>query len=126
MRGRGLRVLHVERAMRERSVDELPERIVQVLDGGGLPDRTELRQRHLRRVPVERRLWDASVQGGCLQPLFGIHRMQPDQSLQPWWLDGRSAWPCVREWRLWRVHDQQPVRRRGGVRARDLRHMHRQ
>lgn len=81
MRGGTLWVLHVERPMRERSVDELPERIVQLLDGGGLSDRTELRQRHLRRVPVERRLRDASVHGGGLQPLFDLHRLQPDQSL---------------------------------------------
>jgi hypothetical protein len=81
MRGGALWVLHVERAMRKRSVDKLPERIMHVLDGGGLSDQTELHQRHLRRVPVERRLWDASVQGGSLQPLLDIHRLQPDQCL---------------------------------------------
>ena len=79
MCGGALWVLHVERAMRQRGFDQLPERIVQVLDSGGLSDGTELRQRDLRDVPVKRRLRDTSVQGRGLQPLFNVHRVQPDQ-----------------------------------------------
>jgi hypothetical protein len=51
-----------------------------VLSESRLPDRIELRQRNLRHVPIEFRLWRASMQSGCLQSVFDVQRLQPDQS----------------------------------------------
>lgn len=80
MRRGSLWRLHVGRTVRQRIVDELPERNLHVLSESRLPDRIELRQRNLRHVPIEFRLWRASMQSGCLQSVFDVQRLQPDQS----------------------------------------------
>jgi hypothetical protein len=116
LRGRGLRRLHVERTMRVERDGGMPRGDVFLFHAGRLRVGSGLRFGQLRRVPVEHGLRRAGLHLRGLRSVLDVRRLQPDN---PQW----GPWSCVRERRMRRMYLQQPVRGRGGLRRRNVRHV---